>query len=143
MRAKKSLGQNFLKNKSIVFDIIQIADLSLDDTVLEIGPGKGILTKVLLEKVQKVIAVEKDDLLFEFLQKQFSMEIESGKLELVHGDILEELAHLDFSRPSGYKVVANIPYNITGEILRKFLSAENQPQKVSSLLVSKRMVNQN
>ena len=63
----KRLGQHFLKSKSIVFDIIKAADLDEDDIVLEVGPGKGILTGALIEKAKKVIAVEKDRKLVEYL----------------------------------------------------------------------------
>jgi 16S rRNA (adenine1518-N6/adenine1519-N6)-dimethyltransferase len=138
-KPKKSLGQNFLQNKSIVGNIIRVADVNSKDVVLEIGPGCGILTEELLKFSKKVIAVEKDDVLFEELKEKFSEEIENKKLVLIHGDILEEVTHLDVPRLSGYKLVANIPYNITGEILRMFLSVipeEKQPKTVV-LLVQK------
>ena len=89
LKAKKSLGQNFLKSKNAIFAMIKAGDVSENDIVLEAGPGKGVLTEELLKKAGKVIAVEKDDMLVEFLRDKFKLEIESGKLELVHGDILE------------------------------------------------------
>ena len=91
MKAKKLLGQNFLTSQSVIDKIIKIANLDLKDIILEIGPGKGILTQTLLgtEIVGKVIAVEKDITLIPFLQEKFSEEIRMGKLILIYGDILD------------------------------------------------------
>lgn len=134
MKAKKSLGQNFLTAQSVVNKIISTADLNPKDIVLEVGPGYGILTEALIEKAEKVISVEKDDKLILFLKEKFRKEIENGKLILVHGDILT----FDFQLHglSDYKIVANIPYYITGEFLRKILSSDIQPSQMV-LLVQK------
>jgi 16S rRNA (adenine1518-N6/adenine1519-N6)-dimethyltransferase len=127
--AKKSLGQNFLKSERALSSIIEAAQISPNETILEIGPGQGALTKKLLEAGAKVIAVEKDDQLFEILKG----EIQSENFKIIHQDILE----YDPSEiPQSYKVVANIPYNITGAILEKFLSDQHQPQQMV-LLVQK------
>lgn len=127
MKAKKSLGQHFLTSTRALDVIVEAGDIKGTDTILEIGPGKGVLTKRLLEKASRVIAVEKDDELFENLKTQ----IKDPKLELVHKDILE------FDPPkTPYKLIANIPYNITGAILEKFLSCDNQPERLV-LLVQK------
>ena len=99
-------------------------------TVLEVGPGRGILTRALLARAKKVIAVEADEKLFEELQKTFAREIEQGQLQLIHADIR------DWEGAAGYHVVANIPYYLTGELFRKFLSAEHQPKSMT-LLVQK------
>ena len=88
MRAKKSLGQNFLTSRGVAQDIITAAHITSGDTVLEIGPGKGFLTEGLLQKAGKVIAVEKDNRMIEYLKDKFANEIASGKLELIHEDIL-------------------------------------------------------
>ena len=136
MKAKKSLGQNFLTSQSVIDKIIKIANLDLKDIVLEIGPGKGILTQTLLGTgiVGKVIAVEKDITLIPFLQEKFSEEIRMGKLILIYGDILD----FDFQKygleSGNYKIVANIPYYITGRFLRKILSSEIQPSKMVLLI---------
>jgi 16S rRNA (adenine1518-N6/adenine1519-N6)-dimethyltransferase len=149
--AKKSLGQNFLKSQSAIRDIISASDICEGDIVLEVGPGKGILTEKLLEKAKKVYAVEKDDRMISFLQEKFQKEIDSQKLILVHADILE-FNILNFSDLEGnYKLIANIPYYITGQFLRKFLSSSkkthhqacNQPVKMVLMLqkeVAKRIV---
>ena len=75
MRAKKHLGQNFLNSKKFVGDVIRAANLSPDDTVLEIGPGKGALTEGLLEVAGHVVAIEKDPELVTYLTEKFETEI--------------------------------------------------------------------
>ena len=126
---KKSLGQHFLKSEKALSSIVEAGKISKDDLILEIGPGSGILTEKLLQTGAKVIGVEKDDELFEILEEKFK-----GKnAEFIHQDIL----HFDISKYStNYKVIANIPYNITGAILQKFLSGQNPP-KLMVLLVQK------
>ncbi len=130
MRAKKSLGQNFLTSRGVARDIVAAADITPDDIVLEIGPGKGFLTEYLLQKSGGVIAVEKDDRMVEYLKDKFAEEISGGKLKLVHEDILafNPARHGLFA--TSYKLIANIPYYITGEILRSFLSGDTQPSRM-------------
>ncbi|MFA6339103.1 MAG: 16S rRNA (adenine(1518)-N(6)/adenine(1519)-N(6))-dimethyltransferase RsmA [Candidatus Paceibacterota bacterium] len=127
MKPKKSLGQNFLANKKIAYDIVEAADLSMEDVVLEIGPGKGVLTELMLEKAGKVFAVEKDDELAVFLKEKFSKEISEGKLVLLNDDILSFDPKDHGIIELEYKLVANIPYYITGEIFRRFLSEVSSP----------------
>lgn len=130
------LGQNFLANKGIVKAIADIADISTQDVVLEIGPGKGILTVELLERAKKVTAVEKDSALVTKLKSEFESEIKSEKLLLIENDVRDfNLSTVGLDEMS-YKLVANIPYYITGEIIRQFLEAENQPETMT-LLVQK------
>jgi len=133
MHAKKSLGQNFLMHARIAERIAKTAKLSPDAVVFEIGPGTGMLTRELLKLAGKVIALEADKELFEKLCADFANEIAAGKLELIHGDIrafdIEAL-------PKGYALVANIPYYLTGEIFKMFLTAKNQPRSLT-LLVQK------
>lgn len=139
-KPKKSLGQNFLKSKKVLNKIIEASDLSSTDLILEIGPGKGSLTKELLSVVKKVVAIEKDHRAVKFLEENFAVQIAEGDLHLIHGDVLE----FDPKELGGeYKLVANIPYYITGEILRKFLSSQNQPTQMVLLVqeeVAKRIV---
>lgn len=134
IQAKKSLGQNFLKSGAVLEKIINAGNVSKDDLVLEIGPGEGALTEKLLEKTRKVVAVEKDDRLIEFLRQKFLKNIENGSLELIHGDILEENVSEYGLKTGEYKLIANIPYYITGQIFRKFLSEDNQPNKIVVLV---------
>jgi 16S rRNA (adenine1518-N6/adenine1519-N6)-dimethyltransferase len=121
-KAKKSLGQNFLKSELALNKIIEAGEIQKEDIILEIGPGKGALTSKLLEKAGRVIAVEKDRELFEFLKIKFEKEIKTGILVLLYKDILD----LELEEEN-YKIIANIPYNITGAILKKFLTAKHQP----------------
>jgi 16S rRNA (adenine1518-N6/adenine1519-N6)-dimethyltransferase len=133
MKAKKSLGQNFLMHARIAERIAIVSGVTSDTTVLEIGPGTGMLTRELLKLVKKIIALEADKQLFEKLQNDFKNEIELGQLELIHGDIRT----FDiFALPQGYTLVANIPYYLTGEIFRMFLESGNQPSAMT-LLVQK------
>ena len=133
MRPKPSLGQNFLKNPSIAVKIVAFSGVEQGDTVLEIGPGKGALTRVLLESASRVVAVEKDDELFELLRKQFPDE---PGLTLVHGDLLDlDLNTLVFP---GVKVVANLPYNIATRVI--LLLAEVSPPPVSVVVMVQKEV---
>ncbi len=133
IKAKKSLGQNFLMHARIAERIAKTAPLISGAAVLEIGPGTGMLTRELLKIAKKVIAVEADGELFEKLRTDFVSELTSGQLELAHSDIRAfDLTTL----PRGYALVANIPYYLTGEIFRMILSAENQPSSMT-LLVQK------
>ncbi len=145
--AKKSLGQNFLKCGWALSAIVSSAKIESNETVLEIGPGKGILTALLLKKSAHVLAVEKDDRMIPYLQEKFSQEISNGKLEIIHGDILEEHIQKDvferLEKTGDYKLIANIPYYITGQLIENFLSAQQQPKKMVLMLqkeVTKRIV---
>jgi 16S rRNA (adenine1518-N6/adenine1519-N6)-dimethyltransferase len=136
MKAKKSLGQNFLTSKSIVKMIVDTGSIDFQNTVLEVGPGKGILTAELVKYAGKVIAVEKDNALSSLLRDRFKQEIQDGKLEIINDDILN-LDLKDYGlKNRNYKVIANIPYNITGAIIKRFLSCDIQPSKMV-LLVQK------
>ena len=135
MRPKKSLGQNFLKSKEALRLIIEAGNLKPDDIILEVGPGKGVLTAELLAKTGRVIAVEKDDRLVGFLKEKFASEIAGGKLLLIHGDILklnfDNLGKVMNQNATGtikYKLIANIPYYITGALLKKFLQGREIEQ---------------
>lgn len=129
MYAKKSLGQHWLRSGAARSKIIRAAALTPGETVLEIGPGRGFLTESLLKAGAKVIAVEKDEYLIAFLERRFAYQIADGQLQLVNIDILE------YEPPAGpYKLVANIPYYLTGQIFRQFLGAANQPTSLTVLI---------
>ena len=135
-KAKKSLGQNFLKSEPALNKMGEAGSVNNNDIVIEIGPGKGALTNKLLKLAKKVIAIEKDEELITILKERFTSEIESGKLELINDDILNINPIKLELKDSGYKIIANIPYNITGAILKKFLTEENKPENMI-LLVQK------
>ena len=120
-----------MKSKSAISKMVEVSDARKGETVLEIGPGLGVLTEALLATGASVVAVEKDDRLIPVLREKFEKEIASGQLKLIHGDILKEKFEI-----KNYKLVANIPYYITGQVIRKFLEAENQPDSMT-LLVQK------
>ena len=122
IRAKKSLGQNFLKSKIALLAMIKAGEINLNDVVLEIGPGQGALTEKILETGAKVIAVEKDDRLIEVLNGKFTNQIKNNQFTLVHGDILEIDLNKIGLKNHNFKLIANIPYYITGLIFRKFLT---------------------
>jgi 16S rRNA (adenine1518-N6/adenine1519-N6)-dimethyltransferase len=134
MRAKKSLGQNFLNSKTVARDIVQAGELSSADTVLEIGPGKGFLTDGLLASGAHVIAVEKDDRMIPLLTEKFAEAISQKRFILIHADIVELVQEKKLKLPKGYKLVANIPYYITGYILRAFLETTDKPERMILML---------
>jgi len=121
--AKKSYGQNFLIDQSVVDKILVAADLKKGESVLEIGPGTGLLTQALVGSKARVVAVELDHDLIEPLVKHFG-----DKIELIEGDILR-LQTLPVE-DRGYKLIANIPYNITSSIIEKFLTQAPRPSRM-------------
>lgn len=136
MRAKKSLGQNFLNSQAVAQEIVSSAHITPEDIILEIGPGKGFLTTGLLASGAHVIVVEKDDRMIPLLSEKFAQEISEKRLHLIHGDIVELLEKDALKIPKNYKIVANIPYYITGFILRAFLERTEKP-KTMILMVQK------
>lgn len=136
---KKHLGQHWLNDHTAIRDIAASARLSQNDTVLEIGPGQGSLTRELLKQAGKVIAVEIDSGLASKLPGQFP-----GKnLTVINGDIMR----LDLrTLQPGYKVVANLPYYITSRVIRFLLESEYRPAKAVLLVqkeVAERIVEKN
>jgi 16S rRNA (adenine1518-N6/adenine1519-N6)-dimethyltransferase len=129
---KKSLGQNFLKSKGVVNYIISSSKIKKGDLVLEIGPGQGFLTEDLIKASENVLSVEKDDRLIGVLEEKFKEQLENKKWKIIHDDIL----NFDLTVLKPYKVVANIPYYITGQIIKKFLTAKNKPTSMT-LMVQK------
>jgi 16S rRNA (adenine1518-N6/adenine1519-N6)-dimethyltransferase len=133
-KAKKSMGQNFLKSQEALRKMCEVGEVNGKDTILEIGPGKGALTEKLLEKAGCVIAVEKDRELLEILKEKFANEIKNKKLILMEDDILDfEIKNYSLKKGE-YKIIANIPYNITGAIFKKFLSSDIQPERMVLLI---------
>jgi 16S rRNA (adenine1518-N6/adenine1519-N6)-dimethyltransferase len=128
MKPKKKLGQHWLHDESSLASMADIAKVGEGDVVLEIGPGLGTLTKVLLERAAKVVAVEYDSGLYEHLKGEFT---ESDDLQFVHEDILRfDLTQL----APDYKVVANIPYYLTSNLVRVLSESTNPPRSVTLLI---------
>ena len=129
IKPARSKGQNFLINEEIYNDMIAAANLQPTDTVLEVGPGLGFLTAKLAKAVKKVIAVELDDKLAEFLR--IGLEVRKVKnVEVVN----QSINHYQLTINNYYKVVANLPYNITSIFLRRFLERENKPSEMILML---------
>lgn len=143
--AKKSLGQNFLHAPQVVSAMVHATHIAPNNIVLEAGPGKGVLTRGLLDAGAVVIAVEKDDRAIPFLNEKFKNEIDLGKLKIVHGDILDFDPSKDGLLAGLYSIAANIPYYISGEFLRKFLEDDLQPARMVIMLqkeLAKRIVDE-
>jgi 16S rRNA (adenine1518-N6/adenine1519-N6)-dimethyltransferase len=126
LRADKKLGQNFLQDDEALQKIVQAADISTDDYVLEIGPGVGSLTRYLAASASTVTAVELDLDLIPPLKAVLSP---FSNVKIIHGDILE-LNISDIIKQPNYIVVANIPYNITSAIIRHLLESQPKPSKI-------------
>jgi len=138
MKFKKTLGQNFLKDKNVLKKIIQAADLNAKDNVVEIGPGEGILTKELVKYAGKIITIEKDDRLALKLNSLF---YKNNKVKIIHDDILKinlskliknfrKSVSISKTESPKYKVIANIPYYITSPIIRLLLETKYPPREM-------------
>jgi 16S rRNA (adenine1518-N6/adenine1519-N6)-dimethyltransferase len=133
IKSKKYLGQNFLRNHNIARKMTEAADIGKNDIVLEVGPGRGILTNILIQKARRVIAIEKDKELADFLMDKLK---DNKNLKIVHYDILKFNPKKFSLKSYKYKIVANIPYYITSRFLRRFLTSNYQPS-LMALMVQK------
>jgi 16S rRNA (adenine1518-N6/adenine1519-N6)-dimethyltransferase len=123
----KTLGQNFLHDRNLARWIVEKADLSPEDYVVEIGPGLGALTEFILETGARVLAIEKDQRLVEFLRKRFA----GARLEIIHGDALQFDVRRLYGEPR-VKLLGNLPYYIASQLLLKFT---NYPSPISLWLL--------
>jgi len=131
--AKKSLGQNFLKNPHIATKIAQAANIAQDEVVFEIGPGTGMLTRALLAEGAQVVALEADDRAVAVLEQDFKDELATGRLTLIHGDA-RKVSVEELPLPEKFKVVANIPYYLSGMLFEMFVGGKKQPQSLVFLV---------
>ena len=127
MKPQKKLGQNFLINKSAIKKIVDALEISDSDVIIEIGAGTGNLTQEILKRSKKVIAIEKDKSLISLLRLKFQKD--SHSLQIIEGDVREILPTLA-SKLKKFKVVGNIPYYLTGRLLRIFQELTNAPQLI-------------
>jgi len=125
LKPQRSKGQNFLISEDVYNTIITASKLNRTDSVLEVGPGLGFLTAKLAPLVQKVVAVELDDKLANILQTAVDSQ-GVDNIKIINEDILRLDPRALFA--GGYKIVANLPYNITSIFLRKFLSTDHRPE---------------
>ncbi|MDP2727823.1 MAG: 16S rRNA (adenine(1518)-N(6)/adenine(1519)-N(6))-dimethyltransferase RsmA, partial [Dehalococcoidia bacterium] len=125
MSPKKHFGQNFLVNMGVAPKMLAAAELSKTDTVLEVGPGLGAITRELGLAAHRVVAVERDRELAKTLREEFSG---SSNVEIVEEDMLKaSLGKKGLNLKKGYKVVANLPFAIPAPLIRKFLEDDNPP----------------
>jgi len=133
----KKLGQSFLLSEKTASKIINASNLTKKDLVIEVGPGLGALTAELADKAGKIIAIEKDEKLANYLKNIFGG---LNNVKIVEGDILTSIPVLVQGlaprRGTGYKVIANLPFNISKRIIKLFLEADDPPQEMV-LLVQK------
>lgn len=131
LRPKKGLGQNFLVDDSALRRIVDAADVSVGETVLEIGSGLGSLTRYLAASAGQVISIELDNDLIPVLREVLA---DCENVDIIQGDILDlnpdELIPDVESPTEGFSVVANIPYYITSAIIRHLLEADNKPRRI-------------
>ncbi len=124
--AKKYLGQNFLVDKETLELIVKTSEIKKSEKILEVGPGLGVLTQKLSEKAKEVISIELDGSLIPILQKTLS---DKKNIKIIEMDALQ------YEPPkTEYKVVANIPYNITSPLINHFLKRENKPKSITLLV---------
>jgi len=159
VRLSKLRGQHFLTDKNIVQKIIGAAELAPNDTVLEVGPGLGVMTREILPRVGHLVAVELDPFFVHDLRAEFA-EASPRKIEIVEGDILKIRTpdllsslfvtptkvgvhdrssvdpdfHRDDKRGMDYKLITNLPYNITSAFLKKFLIEPPAPEQIVVML---------
>ena len=135
IKAKKSLGQNFLHDEAVLEQILLVAGVAPTDWVFEIGPGTGALTERLSPRVAKLLAIELDHELMVRLQKSF---VDSKHVSILEGNILDiHLAELLASQGFAehpYKIIANIPYYITAPIIRTLLALSYQPESLTLMV---------
>ena len=120
------MGQNFLIDMEAIKKVIESAQLSKNDIVLEIGPGIGNLTIELAKKVKKLIAVEKDPTMVKILRKTLT---DFDNVKVIQDDILK-IGNWELEIGNSYKVVANLPFYLTAPVIRKFLEMENRPKEM-------------
>ena len=130
LKAKKKFGQNFLINEEIINSIIEKSEISKEDTVLEIGPGLGTLTKALLKAAKKVIAVEIDEDMVDILKGRF----DAPNLEIIQEDILKLDLNEITKKEGKLKIVANLPYYITTPIVMKLLESEYNIESITVMV---------
>jgi len=124
IRPNKLMGQNFLVDDDVLDNIIKVAGIKKGETVVEIGPGLGVLTSRLLSAGAKVVAIEQQREFGEYLRKQFK----GQELDVIITNAVLKIPELRL--PKGYKVVSNLPYSITSPVINLFLSRDNKPSEM-------------
>lgn len=129
IKAKKQLGQNFLENIVYIDNLVQAAQINKEDTVIEIGPGKGAVTSFLIQEADKVIAIEIDDNLVGYLRNYFK---KYDNFNLIHKNILK--LNIESLELETYKLIGSLPYNISKQIIKKFLESQKKPEIMAFII---------
>lgn len=125
IHARKGFGQHFLVNPGVLVRIIEAADLTQEDTVVEVGPGLGILTRELASRAGRVVSLEVDKVLARYLAEGYA---HSSTVTILNVDALKVDLSLVIPSETPYKVVSNLPYSVASPIIRRFLEAEHRPR---------------
>lgn len=133
----KSLGQNFLKDESVLDDIVKAAKVDREDLVIEIGPGVGSLTAKLISKAKKVVSIELDDSLIPILQAELG---ENPNFSIIHNDALAVDFNEIIGNETGVKLVANLPYYVTTPIIVKLLKEKYKFESLT-IMIQKEVAN--
>src|SRR3989344_3457719 len=128
------LGQHFLTGLWAAHTLAEAVNVRPGETILEIGPGKGALTRELIATGARVVAVEKDPALVLGLRETFKRELASQQFELIERDVRDFAPQSSKLEAGSYVIAANIPYYITGEIIRQFLETDVQPRSMALLI---------
>ena len=135
IKANKSLGQNFLIDEKVIEDIVDGANIDNEDLVIEIGPGLGSMTKLLLEKAKKVICIELDKKMIKILNDRF---IAYHNLEIINDDVLKldlnKIISKEKDNIKNVKIVANLPYYITTPIIMKIVNSNLNFKKICMMV---------
>lgn len=131
LHARKGLGQHFLVDNKALHKIVAAAELGSDDTVVEVGPGLGILTRELAKKAGRVVAVEIDAAMADALRESLSCQ---RNVDVINADVLEYTPDSSIDVGLTYKVVGALPYNIASAVIRHFLEARRKPRLIVAVL---------
>ncbi|HQF57026.1 MAG TPA: 16S rRNA (adenine(1518)-N(6)/adenine(1519)-N(6))-dimethyltransferase RsmA [Candidatus Magasanikbacteria bacterium] len=132
LNPSKKYGQNYLITEAPIKKMLEVAKIKKTDTILEIGPGFGVLTLALVKEAKKVIAFEIERKLENYWQEKI-VNKKLNNLEIIYGNALNKIQDIS-NKIQQYKVVANLPYQITSNILRKILELENKPESITIMV---------
>lgn len=123
----KEYGQNYLISEKPIREIVEAGELTKDDVVVEIGPGFGVLTLAIAPHVKKIVAFEIEKKLQDYWEEK---QKEYKNIEIVWGNFVYQFPEIQQDFPKNYKVLANVPYQITSQIIRMLLEAKNPPERI-------------
>ncbi|MBN2015921.1 ribosomal RNA small subunit methyltransferase A [Candidatus Dojkabacteria bacterium] len=128
---RKEFGQNFLTSRDFAKKLVESACIRKEDLIIEIGPGAGMVTQYLVHEACKVIAIEIDERFVRLLRNRF---LDEDHIEIIHDDILKCDVSRSIPKGEGYKVIGSLPYNISKEVIKKFIEVENPPEDITVII---------